>query len=121
MWKISNCANPELSGTKYTIKTFKLLVQRRTIGSHSIQNKLLAHIIVELLERFVESQIHGVGLLHLLPSQCCSCDLKLLSLKNWFRQSIFTNKINPTVMFPSEYCMWVRKWKLHVLMFLKSC
>ena len=54
---------------------------------------------MELQGSFVENPIHGIGLLHLLQSQCCSGDLEAAILED---------------LFPSEYRMWVREWKLHV-------
>ena len=70
---------------------------------------------MELQESFVEYPIHVVGLMHLLTSQCCICDLEaalledLVQAVNFYKQDLLN-----AVMFPSEYCMWVRKWELYV-------
>lgn len=34
-------------------------------------NKFLSHVVSELQQRFSDSTFCGLGLLHLLPSQCC--------------------------------------------------
>ncbi len=42
----------------------------------TIYNEFLSHAIAELQERFLENSPHAIGLLHLLPSQCCSGEVE---------------------------------------------
>jgi len=37
----------------------------------SFYNDFLSHVVAELKERFISSPLNGVGLLHLLPCECC--------------------------------------------------
>ena len=81
----------------------------------TLYNELHPHVIVELLERFIEKSIHGIGLLHLLPSQCCSYDLEATIPDDLVRPvNFYKHDLPHAVMIPSEYQMLVSKWKLHV-------
>ena len=38
----------------------------------SYYNEFISHIISDLQNRFIENPLYGVGLLYLLPTECCS-------------------------------------------------
>ena len=49
-------------------------IQGTTAEQHhriTLFNEFLSHVVSELKERFSDTQFCGLGLLHLLPSQCC--------------------------------------------------
>ena len=64
-------------------------------------NEFLSHVIAELKQRFIESPPHGIGL---LPSKCR--ETKDIDVPEVLAQAV-------PVMFPTEYRIWVRKWKQH--------
>ena len=69
-------------------------------------------MISELQERFTDNATHGTGLLHLVPSQCSSSDSDGEIPEDLTKDVDFYNDDLPhPAMFPTEYRMWVRKWK----------
>lgn len=78
----------------------------------TLYNELLLHAVSELKGRFLDSSPHGVGLLHLLPSQCCGSENED-EIPQVLSQAVDFYKVNMPhpVMFPTEYHMWVKKWK----------
>ena len=80
----------------------------------TLYNEFLSHVISELNVRFVDNPPHGIGLLHLLPSQLCACST---STNNFevpenlkCTVDFYKDDLPHNVMFPIEYRMWVRKW-----------
>ena len=65
-------------------------------------------------EWFIDSPPYGIGLPHLLPSQCStvSVDHHEIGLPEKLSQTVHFYKegLPHTVVFPTEYRMWVRKW-----------
>ena len=66
-------------------------------------------MVAELQERFVESPIHGIGLLQLLPSQCCTADHGSIPADLLQAVEFYKHDLPHAVMFSTEYRMWVRK------------
>ena len=59
---------------------------------------------------------HIVGLLHLLPSECCGTSINPnadIPEKLESAVEFYTNDLPHSVLFPTEYRMWVNKWKQH--------
>ena len=76
----------------------------------TLYNEFLSDVITELQERFTDNPCYGTGLLHLFPSQCPSSDGEIpedLAKALDFYEDDLTH----SAMFPTEYRMWVRKWK----------
>ena len=80
----------------------------------TLYNEFLSHVISELNVRFVDNPPHGIGLLHLLPSQLCACST---STNNFevpenlkCTVDFYKDDLPHNVMYPIEYRMWVRKW-----------
>ena len=67
----------------------------------------------ELEQRFIQTPVHGINLLQLLPSECCKQQPDVPIPKEIFEAVCFYEQDLPSVaMFPTEYRMWVRKWKM---------
>ena len=73
-------------------------------------------VIRELLERFTENSSHGSGLLYLLPSESISVEVED-EIPRELAQAVdfYQDDLPHSVMFPTEYRMWIRKWKQHNL------
>ena len=79
-------------------------------------NEFLSHTIAELDERFINHPPPIIGLLHLLPWQCCSSDSEpenplLEELVN--AAKFYEDDLPQSVMLPTEYRLWIRKWRQH--------
>lgn len=78
----------------------------------SYYNEFISHVISDLQDRFIENPFHGVGLLYLLPTECCSNNPEdnvpkaLLQAVHFYKDDL-----PHAVMFPTEYRMWIRTWK----------
>ena len=78
-------------------------------------NEFLLHVVNELQQRLSDSPLCGLGLLHLLPSQCCKSDEHLsegeVTIPEILIQAVnfYQNDIPHEVMFSTEYHMWVKK------------
>ncbi|MCG8622768.1 MAG: hypothetical protein MJE68_12330 [Proteobacteria bacterium] len=73
-------------------------------------NEFLSHVIAELKKRFNNDSAHSVGLLHLLPThalQDASIPQELSGAVDFYK-----NDLPNQVMFPTEFRMWVRKWRM---------
>jgi len=88
------------------------LLQKITTEFHFTID-FLSHVVAELKERFISSPLNGVGLLHLLPCECCKSkdndgeipeDLLVTA-------EFYVNDLPHSIIFPVEYCMWSRMWK----------
>ena len=87
----------------------------------SLYNEFLSHVTVELQERFCDTQVQGIGLMQLLPTQCCSFDIEDTLPQNLAQAVAFYELDLPhPTMVPIEYRMWVRKWKQHTSDFPKK-
>ena len=100
-------------------------IQGTTAEQHyriTLFNEFLDHVIIELKERFSDRQFCGLGLLQLLPSQCCDSDEHPNHNSNGYGEEIipeslaeavkfYQNDIPHEIMFSTEYQMWVRKWR----------
>ena len=80
----------------------------------TIYNEFLSHVISELQSRFVDNESHSVGLLHILPSECCSTD-KDAGIPEKLRTAVdfYAHDFPHAILFPTEYRMWVNKWSQH--------
>lgn len=78
----------------------------------TLYNEFISHVVCELEERFVKTPLHGISLLHLSPSQCSSKQLDDPIPKEISEAAHFYEQHLPSLsMLPTEYRMWVRKWK----------
>ena len=77
----------------------------------TIYNEFLSHVISELQSRFVDNESHSVGLLHLLPSGCCSTN-KDAGIPEKLKTAVdfYAHDLPHAILFPTEYRMWVNKW-----------
>ena len=78
----------------------------------SLYNEFLSHVTTELQEGFRNNP--SIGLPELLPTQCCSVDIEdtILIPQNIAEAVTFYEHDLPhATMVPTEYRMWVRKWK----------
>ena len=77
-------------------------------------NEFLSHVIAELKQRFLDNPPHGIGLLHLLPSQC-RVETNDIEIPEVLAQAVdsYRHDLAHAVMFPTKYRMWVRKCKQH--------
>ena len=82
----------------------------------TLYDEFLSHVIRELLERFTENSSQGSGLLYLLPSESISVEVED-EIPRELAQAVdfYQDDLPHSVMFPTEYRMWVRKWKQHNL------
>ena len=86
-----------------------------------LDNKFLSHVTAELQERFCDAPVQGIGLLQLLPTQCCSVDIEDTMPQNLAQAVTFNESDLPHVTMVSiEYRMWVKKWKQLTLDLPKS-
>lgn len=78
----------------------------------TLYNEFLSHVVAELQDRFLDISFHGIGLLHLSPSKCCSSDAEV-QVPAVLSQAVdfYASDLPHAVMFPVEYSMWVRKWQ----------
>lgn len=78
----------------------------------TLYNEFLSHIISELQERLIDnpSQVHVISLLNLLPKQVLESDNGIPDLLA-AAVDYYKADLPLPVMFPTEYRMWVRKWK----------
>lgn len=75
-------------------------------------DELLSHVIAELKGRFVDNPMHGIGLLDLIPGKCSSVEVEAeIPLKLAQAVQFYESDLPHSLMFPTEYRMWVRKWK----------
>ena len=92
-------------------------VYRSNVGSEeyyriTLYHEFMSHALSQLKERFLDSPLHGLGLLHLLPNQCQSTVDEAKIPDDLLKAVDFYNSDLPhPVLFPSEYRNWVRKWK----------
>ena len=82
----------------------------------TLYNEFLSHLIEEVEERFtrLSTPIYTIGLLQLLPSQCIDRALpETTSIPEELSQAVefYVNDLPHAVMLPTEYRMWVAKWK----------
>ena len=82
----------------------------------TLYDEFLSHVIRELLERFTENSSHGSGLLYLLPSESISVEVED-EIPRELAQAVdfYQDDLPHSVMFHTEYRMWIRKWKQHNL------
>ena len=79
----------------------------------TLYHEFMSHALSQLKERFLlDSPLHGLGLLHLLPNQCQSTVYEVKIPDDLLKAVDFYNSDLPhPVLFPSEYRNWVRKLK----------
>jgi len=79
----------------------------------SFYNDFLSHVVAELKERFISNPLNGVGLLHLLPCECCKSKDKDDETPEDLRRTaeFYANDLPHSAIFPVEYRMWSRMWQ----------
>ena len=121
----ANQLGQDLHGSSFTLTRPR--INRRQVHRDNIQassaeeyyrisyyNEFVSHVISDLQDRFIENPLHGVGLLHLLPTECCSNNAVLEdNVPEVLLQAVdhYQNDLPHAVMFPTEYHMWIRMWK----------
>ena len=70
-------------------------------------------LLLSLKERFISSPLNGVGLLHLLPCECCRSKDQDGDIPEDLRMTaeFYANDLPHSVIFPVEYRMWSRMWQ----------
>lgn len=65
-------------------------------------NEFLSHVIAELKQRFLDNPPHGIGLLHLLPSQC-RVETNGIKIPEVLAQAVdsYRHDLAHAVMFPT--------------------
>ena len=83
----------------------------------TLLNEFLSHVVSELQQRFLDSPLCGLGLLHLLPSECISAaevsgNHEDIVIPQSLVEAVqfYENDLPHPVMFSTEYHIWVRKW-----------
>ena len=84
----------------------------------TLYDEFLSHVIAELEDRFLNNPSHKIalGLLYLLPNECASledCDHDSIPLELAEAVDLYRDDMTHAVMFPTEYGLWVCKWKAH--------
>ena len=81
----------------------------------SLYNDFISHVVSELQSRFTSNENHSIGLLYLMPSHICQTVTEvsnfdvpqtLSSVVDFYQHDLPFH-----ALFPTEYGMWVRKWK----------
>ena len=80
----------------------------------TLYDEFLSHVVAELEDKFSNNPSYRIplGLLHLLPNECVNFEdgdsfpPELAEAVDFYRDDI-----PHTVMFPTKYSLWVRKWK----------
>ena len=81
----------------------------------TLYNEFLSHVVAELDERFVNNPAHEIalGLLYLLP-MCSEVESEDGIPKELSEAvDLYKDDLPHPVMVPTEYRMWIRKWKGH--------
>ena len=79
----------------------------------TLYNEFLSQVVAEIEKRFVDNPVHGIGILNLLPSECCKHEdehdipLELAQAVEFYQSDL----LQPSA-FPMEYRTRVRNWKL---------
>ena len=76
------------------------------------------NVTAELQERFCDTLVQGIGLLQLLPTQCCTFDIGDTMPQNLTQAVAFYEPDLPRTTMENQ--MWVRKWKQHTSDFPKK-
>ena len=78
----------------------------------TLYDEFLSHVIRELLERIMKFSSHGSVLLYLLPRESLSVEVEDDIPRELAEVADFYQDDQPhSVMFPTEYRIWIRKWK----------
>ena len=78
----------------------------------TLYNEFLSQVIAELEKRFVDSPMHGIGILNLLPGECCKCEVTDdIPLELSQAVEFYASDLPQPSAFNMEYRTWVRKWK----------
>ena len=78
---------------------------------NTLFNEFPSHTIAELDERFINHSAPIIGLLHLLPRQCCCINSDPESPLLVNAAEFYIEDLPQLVMLPTEYRLWIRKWK----------
>ena len=96
-----HCSNPDITSPEDYFRV-------------TLYDEFLSHVVAELEDRFVNNPTHTIvqGLFYLLPSQCVNLhnDGDLPAELNQAVE-FYKHDLPHSVMFPTEYGMWIRKWK----------
>ena len=82
----------------------------------TLYDEFLSHVIAELEDRFLNNPSHRIalGLLYLLPNECASLeDGDSIPSELAEAVDLYGDDMPHAVMFPTEYGLWVCKWKAH--------
>ena len=83
----------------------------------SLYNDFISHVVSELESRFISNENHSIGLLYLLPSHICETvtEVSNFDMPQTLSSAVdfYQHDLPFHALFPTEYGMWVRKWKGH--------
>ena len=78
----------------------------------TLYNEFLSQVITELEKRFVDSPMHGIGILNRLPCECCKHEVADdIPLELSQAVEFYASDLPQPSVFTVEYCAWVGKWK----------
>ena len=68
--------------------------------------------MAEIEKRFVDNPMHGIGILNLLPSECCKHEVEY-DIPAELTQAVefYNDDLPQPSAFPMEYRTWLRNWK----------
>ena len=78
----------------------------------TLYNEFLSQVVAEIEKRFTENPVHGIGILNLLPVECCKHQVED-SMPLELKQAVdfYQSDLSQPSMLPVEYRAWVRAWK----------
>ena len=79
----------------------------------TLYNEFLSHVVAEFDDRFIDTPLECVGLLHLLSRECYSSELEDMPDDLVKAAEFYEQDVPHSVMLPTEYRMWVSKWQQH--------
>jgi hypothetical protein len=78
----------------------------------SLYNEFLSHVVLDLQDRFSsEVTSHATGLLHVMPVECIKGNTTDIPVELKTSVDYYSEDMPCVEAFPTEYRMWVRKWK----------
>ena len=78
----------------------------------TLYNEFLSQVVAEIEKRFVDNPMHGIGILNLLPSECCKHEVEH-DIPAELTQAVefYNDDLPQPSAFPMEYRTWLRNWK----------
>ena len=78
----------------------------------TLYNEFLSQVVAEIEKRFTDNPVHGIGILSLLPSECCKHEVgDNIPLELAQAVDFYQGDLPQPSVFSMEYRAWVRAWK----------